>query len=65
MKSCDLIDKCGFFIKYSKNSEVIKQGWIAMFCHDLEKAKNCQRKKIRDQTGQPPADNMTPLGKIL
>jgi hypothetical protein len=55
---CELLDKCGFFKNYKGNTEVIKQGWIKMFCEDQTKSERCERKKIRKQTGQPPADNM-------
>jgi len=28
-------------------------------------SEKCERKKIRKQTGKPPADNMAPTGKML
>jgi hypothetical protein len=64
-EQCELLDKCGFFLNYKANSEVIKEGWIRMFCENKEKAEKCERKKIRKQTGKPPADNMTPTGRML
>ena len=64
-EQCELLDKCGFFINYKGNTEVVKQGWILMFCENKEKSEKCERKKIRKQTGNPPVDNMTPTGKIL
>jgi len=64
-EKCELLDKCGFFLNFKGNSEVVKQGWIKMFCNDLGKSEKCERKKIRSQTGKPPADNMTPTGKML
>ncbi|MEA2063218.1 MAG: hypothetical protein U9P14_05950 [Gemmatimonadota bacterium] len=64
-EKCELLDKCGFFINYKKNSEVVKQGWINMFCNRLESSENCKRKKVRKSTGSPPADNMAPTGTML
>ena len=64
-EKCELLEKCGFFNNYRGNSEVVKQGWISMFCESKEKSMKCERKKIRMQTGKPPADNMTPTGQVL
>ena len=64
-EQCELLDKCGFFINFKGNSEVVKQGWIIMFCEDKERSEKCERKKIRKQTGKPPHDRMTPTGKML
>lgn len=62
---CELIEKCGFFLRYNKRSDAVVQGWIKMFCESKVKATQCQRKKIKDATGAPPPDNMTPTGTIL
>jgi hypothetical protein len=62
---CELLEKCGFFNNYKKNTEVVKQGWIRMFCEDKAKSDRCERKKIRKQTGKPPLDNMAPNGNFL
>jgi hypothetical protein len=64
-EQCELLDKCGFFINFQGNTEVVKQGWIIMFCNDKAKSEKCERKKFRKQTGTPPIDRMTPTGKIL
>jgi len=64
-ESCEFLDRCGFFLNYKGNTEVIKQGWIRMYCENQEKSMQCERRKIREQTGQPPADNMCPTGKVL
>jgi hypothetical protein len=64
-QKCELLEKCGFFLNFKKNSEVVKRGWIRAFCESLDKSENCERKKIRKQTGKPPADNMAPTGKML
>lgn len=62
---CEFLEKCGFFLNYEGNTEVVKQGWIAMFCEDREKSERCARRQVRRETGQPPADNMAPTGRLL
>ena len=64
-EKCELLDKCGFFLNFKGNSEVIKNGWINIFCDSKEKSEKCKRKEIRQQTGKPPADNMSPMGTML
>ena len=64
-QSCELLEKCGFFINFKANAEVIKQGWVRMYCQSQEKSERCKRKKIRQETGQPPADNMAPTGDMI
>jgi hypothetical protein len=64
-EKCELLDKCGFFLNFSNDSEVVKQGWIRILCENREKSENCKRKQIRKQTGKPPADNMSPSGTLL
>ena len=62
---CEFLQTCGFFQTYKGNTEVVKQGWVSMYCEDGEKSKRCERKKVRQKTGQPPADNMAPTGSML
>lgn len=62
---CEFLEKCGFFLNYRGNTEVVKQGWIKLFCEDQEKSEQCERKKYRLRTGEPPADNMSPTGDML
>jgi hypothetical protein len=64
-EKCELLEKCGFFLNFRGNSEVVKQGWVRSFCEDQKKSEKCKRKEIRKQTGKPPADNMAPTGKLL
>jgi hypothetical protein len=64
-QQCEFLDRCGFFLNYKANTEVIKQGWVALFCEDSEKSERCERKIVRQRTGQPPADNMSPTGDML
>lgn len=62
---CEHLRKCGFFIQFKGNPEVVKEGWIRMYCSDRQKSENCVRKKIRQETGAPPPDNMTPTGVLI
>ena len=64
-ENCELLEKCGFFNNYKGNSEVMKAGWIKLFCENVNWSERCERKKFRKRTGQPPADNMTPNGNML
>jgi len=64
-ENCELLTKCGFFSNFKGNTEVVKQGWIRMFCEDQEKSERCERKKIRKMTGKPPEDNMAPTGQMI
>jgi len=52
-------------LNFKGNSEVINESWISMFCEDKKKSDNCKKKKIRKQTGKPPADNMSPTVGML
>ena len=62
---CEFIDKCGFFLNYQGNSDFARNGWIKLFCENLEWSEECERKKYRESTGKPPADNMAPNGSML
>jgi hypothetical protein len=63
-ESCEFLDHCGFFINFRGNVEVVKNGWIRMYCSDIEKSDKCERKKIRKSTGSSPPDNMSPTGVL-
>jgi len=62
---CEHLKTCGFFLKFSGNTEVVKSGWVKMYCDSKEKSLNCARKKIREKTGVAPEPAMAPSGKIL
>jgi hypothetical protein len=65
MEKCELLEKCGFFQNFKGNSEVMKNSWVRMFCEEKSVSDTCARKKMRAETGKPPADNMSPTGKII
>jgi hypothetical protein len=62
---CENLVTCGFFNNFKGNSETVKRGWIAFFCENIGNSEICERKKIKRETGKPPADNMAPTGKLL
>ena len=62
---CELLKTCGFFNNFNTNLEVINQRWIKLYCDDREHSELCERKKIRNQTGKPPVDNMAPTGMLM
>ncbi len=62
---CEKLEKCGFFHNFKGNSEVVTEGWIKKFCENQEKSKKCERKKYSKANAKPPAENMTPTGKII
>lgn len=65
MGKCEMLNSCGFFINFKGNSEVVKQGWIRLYCESDQKSEKCERKKIRREKGQPPPDNMAPNGEMI
>jgi hypothetical protein len=64
-KQCELLETCGFFLNFKSHTESIKQRWIELYCENSENSEICERKIIRKQTGEPPANNMAPTGKLL
>jgi hypothetical protein len=64
-EKCELLEKCGFFLNFKGNNETVINGWIRLYCESREKSETCERKKIRKATGKPPADNLSPTGRLL
>jgi hypothetical protein len=62
---CENLMSCNFFKDFKGNTEVVKNGWIRLFCEDKEKSEHCQRKQLKKKTGTPPPLNMSPTGKML
>jgi len=63
-EKCERLVKCGFFNNFNGNTEVIKQGWVRMYCENKDKSEKCNR-KMMSKTGKTVPDNMTPTGKML
>lgn len=64
MKDCELLDKCGFFIKYSESKDLACKGFMLMYCKG-DKQEQCKRKIYREQNGKPPSDDMLPSGQLI
>jgi hypothetical protein len=65
LESCENLYGCSFFQDFQGNSDVVKQGWIKMFCEDNAKSEKCKRKQLKRDTGKPPPPNMSPTGTML
>lgn len=65
MESCKFLTECGFFNNFQGYPEVIKEGWIRMYCNNMEKSETCSRKIYRLEHGTPPVENMSPTGKFI
>lgn len=61
---CELLDKCGFFKKYSETKDLACRGFIRLYCNG-PKMNECKRKEYRKQHGVPPDDAMMPNGTLL
>jgi hypothetical protein len=64
METCELIDKCGFLIRYSPSNQLACQGFINRYCNG-ELKDQCKRKAFKMKNGTPPPDNMLPTGTFL
>jgi len=64
-KSCEKLDTCRFFQTYKGSSLVQLESWFKNYCSNQAASENCVRKKIFKQTGETPADNMSPTGELL
>lgn len=64
MASCELLDRCGFFLKYRDSLNLACRGFIRLYCTG-EKIGQCERKKYRQQHGAPPVDDMMPSGQLV
>jgi len=61
---CELLDKCGFFLKYRETLNLACRGFIQTFCEG-ERMDECKRKEYRLKHGTPPADDMMPSGQMV
>lgn len=64
-QQCENLEKCGFFINFKRDNEVIINDWMRIFCRNLEMSELCERKKFKKKNGRYPADNMAPTGKLM
>lgn len=64
MADCELLDRCGFFLKYQDTLNLACRGFIKTYCKG-PKMDECERKKYRRAHGAPPADDMLPTGQMM
>lgn len=62
MSKCERLETCGFFKKYQESHAGACKTLIETFCLNKEKSVACERKKIFQETGIPPDDDMMPSG---
>ena len=65
LENCELIEKCAFFNKFIGPKDELRKEWSEYICGSKQKSDNCKRKMFRNQTGNPPPDNISPEGKSL
>lgn len=64
MEACELLDKCGFFKKYSVGNQLACRGFVNRYCKG-ELKNQCKRMEYRITHGTPPPDNMLPTGVMM
>ena len=60
-EECELLQRCGFFEKYSATKDVACRGLIKVYCRG-EKMNQCKRKEYSKEHGHAPSDDMMPTG---
>lgn len=64
MDVCERLDDCGFFKKYRDTYKKTCASLIEEYCKNKEKSKACGRKKIFNETGSTPEDDLLPNGEL-
>ncbi len=64
MADCQLLDRCGFFLKYQHTLDLACRGFMSSYCKGPKQA-DCLRLKYRTEHGCPPEDDMLPTGQIM
>lgn len=61
MADCEMLPKCAFFNKHARENPLVCEGLARLYCRgNLQD--DCERKRVRMATGQPPPDDMLPNG---
>ena len=58
---CELLNTCGFFIKYESSKVLACKGFITMYCKG-DKINECKRMEYKQKHGKAPSDDMMPSG---
>jgi len=64
MQECELLNTCGFFIKYQDTHDFACRGFIKAYCKG-DKIGVCKRKEYRKAHGTPPHEDMLPTGHTM
>lgn len=64
MTECELLENCGFFLRYQESQDMACRSFIKSYCRG-EKMDVCGRKKYRTRHGAPPTDDMMPTGQLI
>ena len=64
MADCELLDKCGFFKRYSDSLHLACRSFIKNYCCG-PMMHECKRKAFRLEHGMAPPDDMMPSGQMM
>ena len=64
MADCELLPRCGFFLKYQDTLDLACRGFVRSFCKG-PKQTECARRLYRVEHGCPPDDDMMPSGQMI
>ena len=64
MFECELLDRCGFFLKYQETRDLACRGFMNMYCRGPQQPE-CKRLAYRAEHGHPPDDDMLPTGQMI
>ena len=64
MADCELLPRCGFFLKYQDTLDLACRGFVRTFCKG-PKQLECSRRQYRNQHGCAPDDDMLPTGQTM
>jgi hypothetical protein len=65
MAECERLETCGFFRKYQKSHAGACRTLIETYCLKKESSERCVRKKLFQETGSSPDDDVMPTGQTV
>jgi hypothetical protein len=64
MAECEMLSRCGFFLKYQDTLDLACRGFMSAYCRG-SKMNECVRKAYRADRGCAPEDDMLPSGQMM
>ena len=64
MQECELLERCGFFLKPRESLDLACRGFVKSYCRG-PLMDECRRKAYRREHGTPPPDDMLPTGQTM